>query len=171
MTNVFGFIKKNAKTISMVTTSVTVFAAAAICANKSLTKVDKIKKEYESNIKDVEEVLSNDSIPEEKYSHEDAENDIRIFKTQKAVKTMTAFLPVIGVFSLGGISSRVLKCPEIFMCAIYGTVAGLLYSDFKLTNKVTNIVRGLSWCSILAPIGFSVIGLTKAGFNRVLRKA
>lgn len=125
--NIVGFVKNNAKSIGIATASATAFATAAVLTGKALTKVDKVKEEYEEKMKDIESVLENPDIPEETYSQEDAENDTRIIKTQAVVKSVTAFAPVAAVIGASIIGSRILGAPMVFTASMLGGTVGASY--------------------------------------------
>lgn len=133
--NITGFVKNHAKTIGVVASSAVAFAATAVSVNKAVVKVDEVKKEYENHIKDVEMVLQNDDIPEEKYSQEDAENDIRILKTQRVVKTVLAFTPTISIVMASVIANCMLKTPFILIGSILGGTIGMISKQLVNSNS------------------------------------
>lgn len=135
--NIVGFVKDNAKAIGVVAASVTAFAATAASVDKAIVKVDEIKKEYENHIKNVETVLEDENIPEEKYSQEDAENDIRILKTQRIVKTIRAFVPATIIVGIGIIGDCMLKTHYILASSIIG---GSITFAYKTVNYKKEIV-------------------------------
>lgn len=160
ISNIVGFVKSHAKTIGIVASSATAFAATAISVNKAIVKVDEVKKEYEDHIKDVETVLANENIPESKYSQEDAENDIRILKTQRVVSSISAFLPTAAIIGGSVIANCVLGAPIIFISSVLGGTAGAMYRSFKNPNTTKEekqktfigsiVVSGISLLSISA---------------------
>ena len=124
--SVTNFVKDHAKTIGVVASTVTAFAATAVSVNKAIVKVDEVKKEYEEHIKVVEMVLANEDIPEEKYSKEDAENDIRIITTQKTAKTFLAFVPTLFIVGFSALANCVIKPPYILIGSISGGTIGFI---------------------------------------------
>lgn len=126
--NIVGFVKSHAKTIGIVASSATAFAATAVSVNKAVVKVDEVKKEYEDHINDVETVLANENIPESKYSQEDAENDIRILTTQRIVKSITAFLPTAILVGASAAATCAFKTPFVIVGSVLGGSIGFAYT-------------------------------------------
>lgn len=128
ISNILGFVKSHAKTIGIVASSATAFAATAVSVNKAVVKVDEVKKEYEDHINDVETVLADENIPESKYSQEDAENDIQIITTQRIVKSVTAFLPTAVLVGISAAATCAFKSPFVIISSILGGSIGFAYT-------------------------------------------
>ena len=78
-------------------------------------------------------VLANEDIPEEKYSKEDAENDIRIITTQKVAKTCFAFVPTLFIVGFSALANCFIKPPYILIGSISGGTIGFV--GRKLINS------------------------------------
>lgn len=172
LSNIVGFVKNNAKTIGVAAASVTAFAAAAVCANKAMTKVEKIKEEYENHIKDIEDTLVNEDIPETTYSKEDGANDAHIFKTQAIVKGVKAFIPTTSILIAGCVSAKVFGVSNGLMAGIIGLAAGVVYWDAKdpkrtLKEKAVNWSRMFAWISISAATVMISVGSCLLGIDKI----
>lgn len=132
--NIVNFVKGHAKEIGIVASSAAAFAATAVSVSKVVVKVDEVKKEYEKHVEDVKIVLADENIPESKYSQEDAENDIRILKTQRIVNSVSAFLPTAAVIGGSFVVNCALGTPIIVISAMLGGTAGAMYKSLKNPN-------------------------------------
>lgn len=175
ISNIVGFVKDHAKTIGIVASSATAFVATAVSVNKAVVKVDEIKKEYENHINDVEMVLADENIPEDKYSQEDAENDIRILKTQRVVNSVVSFLPAVAIVGGSAIANCALGAPIVLVSSMLGGTAGAMYRSFKNPNTTKQekkktfigslVVSGVSLLSIfvLNTIRFANKNISEGG--------
>ena len=130
--NIVNFVKDNAKTIGAVAISAATFTAAAVCAEKVVTKLDIIKEEHKKRMQEIEEVLADESIPAETYTEEDAANDAHILKTQAVVNGAKAFLPSMIVIGSGIVAGKALNSIYIPVAAAAGSAVGVA---FNLANN------------------------------------
>lgn len=100
--------------------------ASTVMACKATTKVNDILEETKTQVNQVHDVLSDESIPEEKYSVEDSKKDLAIIYTQSAVKFAKLYGPsvLLGVTSITCILAghNILRKRNVALAAAYATV-------------------------------------------------
>lgn len=152
-------MKINTKKIGIAAASVAAFTVSAICAKKACTKLEKIVKERDARLDEIEEALTDESLADE-YSEEDAKNDTELIKTQATVKTITAFVPSVVCAGVSIVVGKKLGSADIAVNSMIGTAAGLVYGitkrkDIDADEKKSTLIGGAvitAGAIILVPI-------------------
>lgn len=172
--SIASFAKDHAAVIETVA-GIALFTVTAVCAAKTRTKVEEIRVEYEENVKLVKDVLADENIPESKYSEEDAENDIRIFKAKAIVKGVTVSIPTAGLVGAGFVGARISNNLYIPLFGMMGAAVGNTIGSYKVSNmtkkeKVQDIGRMAILGSVIIPISTLVAMFISAGSITAFRK-
>lgn len=124
--NKIGFqLKKHSPEI-LVVAGVVGAVTSAVMACKATTKVHDILEDTKTKIDQVNEVLANDDIPEEKYSVEDSKKDLAIIYAQTGFEFVKLYGPsvALGVLSITAIltSNNILRKRNLALAAAYTTI-------------------------------------------------
>lgn len=121
-----GFqLKKHSPEI-LIVTGVVGTVVSAVMACKATTKVNDILDDTKTKVKQVHDVLEDESIPEEKYSEEDGKKDLAIIYAQTGWNFVKLYGPsvILGALSITSIlaSNNILRKRNIALAAAYATV-------------------------------------------------
>lgn len=125
-THRIGLSLKNHSPEILVTTGVIGVVASAIMACKATTKVNDVLEETKTQIDNVHKVMADETIPEEKYSKEDAKKDLAIIYVQTGIKLVKLYGPavILGGLSIASIlaSNNILRKRNVALAAAYTAV-------------------------------------------------
>ena len=124
--NKIGFqLKKHSPEI-LVVAGVVGVVTSAVMACKATTKVHDVLEDTKTKVDQVHEALTNDDIPEEKYSVEDSKKDLAIIYTQTGFEFVKLYGPsvALGVLSITAIltSNNILRKRNLALAAAYTTI-------------------------------------------------